>query len=60
MGSPMAQSHLTMSDLKKSTQGHQDLEALVGPMLLLNISRKPYTGSPMAQFLDLTSSDIER
>ncbi len=28
MGSPIALSHLTLSDLEGSSQGHQDLEAL--------------------------------
>ena len=28
MGSPMALSHLTLSDLKGQSQGHQDLETL--------------------------------
>ncbi len=42
----MAPSHFT---LRGETQGHQDFEALdlikeLGPMLLLNINRKPYMG----------------
>ena len=28
MGSPVAPSHLTLSDLERSKSGHQDLEAL--------------------------------
>ncbi len=40
MGSPMAPSHLTLSDLERSNSG-----ADLGPMLLLNINGRPYMRS---------------
>ncbi len=47
------------------SQGHPDFEALsrkaaqLGPMLLLNINRKPYMKNPIA-LSHLTLSDLER
>ncbi len=55
MGSLMAPSHLTLSDLERSKSRSQRFHNLIsrkgasklGRMLLLNINRKPYTGSLM-------------
>ncbi len=56
MESPMAFSHLTFSDLESQSQGHCQSKyhrfrslmsregAQLGPMLLLNINRKPLWG----------------
>ena len=66
MGSPMAPSHLTLSDLERSNSRSPRFRSLIsrkgaylGPMLLLNINRKPYMGNPMAPS-HLTLSDPER
>ena len=66
MGSPMALSHLTLSDLERSKSRSLIFQSLIsrkgaqlGPMLLLNINGKPYIGSTMAP-LHLTLSDLER
>ena len=67
MGSPMAPLHLTLSDLetlKSRSLRFRSLisrkEAQLGPMLLLNINRKPYImGNPMAPSR-LTLSELER
>ncbi len=54
MESPMEASHLTLSDLERSKSRSLRFQSLIsrkgaqlGPMLLLNINRKPYMGSPM-------------
>ncbi len=60
MASPMT-SHLTLSDLERSNlKGHSDVESLylvkeLCHMLLLNINRKAYMGSPMT----LVTFDLE-
>ncbi len=66
MGSPMAPSHLTLSDLERSNSRSPTFLSLIshkraylGPMLLLHTNRKPYMASLMAP-LDLTLSDLER
>ena len=57
----MALAHLALSDLERSP----DFEALyhrgtqLGPMLLLNINRKPYVSSRM-ELSNLTLGDLER
>ncbi len=53
---PMTPSHLTLSDFGRSS--HSGFEACckgteLGHMLLLNINRKAYMGSPMTLILDL-------
>ena len=54
MGSPMTPSHLTLSDFERSksrSPGFQSLisrkGAMLGPILLLHINKKPCMGSPM-------------
>ena len=66
MGSPVALSHLTLSDLERSKSRALRFESLIchkgaelGRMLLLIITRKAYMGSPMASSL-LTLSDPGR
>ena len=68
MGIPRVPSHLTLSTLKRTSQGHSNLEVLYllrSPVrlyiaiFLLNIDRKPYMGSPMAPS-HYTLSDTER
>ncbi len=66
MGSPMALSHLTLSDLERSRSRSLRFRNLLsrkgdqlGPILLLNINKKSYFGSPMA-LSHLTFSDLER
>ena len=66
MGSPNAPLDLTLSDLERSNSRSLSFRSLisrkgaqVGPMLLLNINRKPYMESPMAPS-HLTLSDLER
>ncbi len=65
MPSPMAPLHLTLSDLERSKSMSLRFRSLIsrkgvqlGPMLLLNINRKPYMESPMAPS-HLTLSDLE-
>ncbi len=67
MGSPMALSHLTFSDLERSNSRSPKFEALhciarkgaeLGPMLLLDINRKSYMGSQIA-LSHLTLSDLK-
>ena len=62
----MAQSDLTLSDLERSKSRSSRFqsvisrkEAKLGPILLLPINRKAYTGSPMTPSL-LALSYIER
>ena len=62
--SPVAQSHLTLSDLERSKSrslGFQSFISRTGGhlshMLQLNINRKLYMGSPTA-LLDFTLSDL--
>ena len=61
MESQKTPSHLTLSDLERLKS--RCLISCKGPelvhMLLLNINRKPYMGSPMT-LSDLTLSDLER
>ncbi len=66
MGSPMAVLYLTLSDLGSSNSRSVSFQSPVfckganlGPMLLLNINRKPHMGSPMA-LSNLILSGIER
>ena len=66
MGSPITLSHLTLSDLERSTLRSLRFRSLIslkgaelGHMLLLKINRKPYMGSPMTRS-HLTLSDLER
>ncbi len=65
MGSTMVSSHLTLN-LERSKSRSPRFRSLIsrkgaelGPMLLLNINRKPYMGRPMAPS-HLTLSDLER
>ncbi len=65
MGSPITLSHLTFSDLEWSNSRVHRFRNIIsrkggdlGPMLLLNINRKPYMGSQMA-VLNLTCGDLE-
>ncbi len=62
----MAPSHLTLNDLDRSNSKSPRFQSLIshtraylGPMLLLNIKRKPYVGNPIAPS-HLTLSDLER
>ena len=62
----MAPSHLTLRNLERSKQRSLRFGSLIsrksaqlGPMLLLNIDRKPYMMSPMAPS-HLALSDLER
>ena len=62
----MALSHLTLSDIERSKSRSLSFRNLIsqkganlGHMLLLNINRKPYMGSPIA-LSHLTLSDLER
>ncbi len=56
--------HLTSVTLKGQIEGHSDFEALylakeqLGHILLLNINRKGYMGSPLMQ-LHLTSVTLK-
>ncbi len=66
MRSPNTPLHLTLSDLERSRSRLFIFSSLIprkgaklGPMLLLNINRKPCMGSPKAPF-NLTLSDLER
>ncbi len=66
MGSRMALSHLKFSELERSKSRSLRFRSLIsrkraqlGPMLLLNINRKPYMGSPMA-LSSLTLGVFER
>ncbi len=66
MGSPMAPSHLTFSDLERSNSRSPRFQSLLshkgaelGRKLLLTINRKPYMGSPMTPS-HLTLCDLER
>ena len=66
MRSPVALSHLTLSDTERSKSRSLKFRSLIshntaylGPKLLLNNNRKPYMRSPMAPS-DLTLSDLER
>ncbi len=66
MGSPMAPSHLILSDLERSLSRSFKFRSLIprkgaqlGPMLLLNSNRKSCIGSSMA-LSNLTLSDLER
>ena len=67
MRSPVALSHLTLSDLEGSNSRSLNVGSLISrkksllirPMLLLNINGKPYLESPMAHS-HLTLSDLER
>ncbi len=66
MGSPMTLSNLTLSDLERSKSRSLRFQSLTsrkgglfGPMLLLNINRKPYAGNSMKSS-DLALSDLER
>ncbi len=65
MGSPMAPSHMTLSDLERPKSRLPRFRTLIsrkraqlGPTLVLNINRKPYMGTPMASS-DLTLGDLE-
>ncbi len=62
----MTLSHLTLSDLERSNSRSLTFQSLIscngaglGYMLLLNINRKAYMGSPMT-LSHLTLSDLER
>ncbi len=61
----MALSHLTLSGLEGHSHGHSDCEALyrvieqLGHMLLLNINKKAYMGSPLVR-LHLTIVTLKR
>ncbi len=69
MGSPMAPSHRTLSDLERSNSMSHRFQTLIqcvswegaqlDAMLQLNINGKPYMLSIMAP-IDLTLSDLER
>ncbi len=66
MGSPYAPLDLTLSDIERSKSRSSKFLRLIcckgaelGPMLLLNINRKPYMVSTMAPS-HLTLSDLER
>ncbi len=60
----MATSHLTLSDPERQIQGHSTRSLIfqkgvqLNHMIILNISRKPYVGSPMAPS-DLTFRDLD-
>ncbi len=61
----MAPLHLTLSDLERSKSRSLRFQSLIsrkgaqlGPVLLLNINKKPYMGSPMAPS-HLTLSDLK-
>ncbi len=56
IGSPVAPSHLTLSNPERSESRSLILQSHI---LLLSINRKPYIESPMAPSY-LTSSDLER
>ncbi len=63
----MAVSYLTLSDLERSNSMATKISKLIsckraylGPVLQLNINRKPYMGSPKACPSHLTLSDLER
>ncbi len=62
----MTSSHLTLSDVQRSNSRSLTFCSLIyhkgaelGHMLLLNINRKAYVGSPMT-LSHLTLSDLER
>ena len=62
----MTLSNLTLSDLERSKSRPLRFQSLIsregaelGPILLLNINRKPYVGNPMT-LSNLTLSDLER
>ena len=65
MGSLMALPHVTFSDPESQGQGRADFKALyrtgalLGPMLLLHMNKKPYMGSPMEPS-HLILNDLER
>ncbi len=66
MGSLMALSHLTFSDLERSKSRSLRYQSLIfhkeiklGPILQSTINRKPYIGSPMVSSI-LTLSDLDK
>ncbi len=66
MESPMAPSHLTLSDLERSKSRSLKFQGLISrkgvelrPTLLLTVNRKPYMASRMSSSL-LILSDPER
>ena len=64
MVSPMT-SHLTLSDLERSNSKSLGFQSLIsckgaelGHMLLLNINRKAYMGSPASPYVTISNDTI--